>query len=129
MDNPILLKLEHMQIPVKDLNESIHWYVTNLGFQLTGKSDEHHHAFLSLQEGPMLMLWESAEETHANFVFQGQQMPVLLYNTKQIHQLHDKLKSLQVEITFYKDEGFGWVLKFMDLNGNMWGVIQLKERS
>ncbi|SFB53995.1 Catechol 2,3-dioxygenase [Cohnella sp. OV330] len=129
MDNPILSKLEHMQIPVKDLNDSVNWYVTNLGFQLTGKSDEHHHAFLSLQEGPMLMLWETAEETNANFVFKGQQMPVLLYNTKQIHQLHDKLKSLQVEITFFKDEGFGWVLKFMDLNGNMWGVIQLNERS
>ncbi len=125
MNDAFLTKLEHMQIPVRDLDQSIHWYVTNLGFQLTGKSIEHHHAFLSLEEGPMLMLWETKEDTHANFKFNGQTMPVLLFNTREIHTLHDHLKSKNVEITFYQDEGFGWVLKFIDLNGNMWGVIQL----
>lgn len=124
MDNAFLTKLEHMQIPVKDLDESINWYVSNLGFQLTGKSNEHHHAFIILQEGPMLMLWETKENTNANFIYNGQSMPVLLYSTKQIHKLHEHLKSKDVEITFYQDEGFGWVLKFMDINGNMWGVIQ-----
>lgn len=47
-------------------------------------------------------------------------MPVLLYSTNHIHKLHDHLKEIEVEITFYQDEGFGWVLKFIDLNGNMW---------
>jgi predicted lactoylglutathione lyase len=125
MKDVFLTKLEHMQIPVKDLDESINWYVSNLGFQLTGKSQEHHHAFLTLEEGPMLMLWETKDETNANFKFNGQLMPVLLYNTKQIHKLHEHLKAIGAEITFYQDEGFGWVLKFIDLNGNMWGVIQL----
>lgn len=125
MNNDFLTKLEHMQIPVQDLNESINWYVSNLGFQLTGKSEEHHHAFLILEEGPMLMLWETKEDTNANFIFNGQTMPVLLYNTKQVHKLHDHLKSIGVEITFFQNEGFGWVLKFLDPNGNMWGVIQL----
>ncbi|BFH62757.1 MULTISPECIES: VOC family protein [Paenibacillus] len=125
MNNDFLTKLEHMQIPVQDLNESINWYVSNLGFQLTGKSEEHHHAFLTLEEGPMLMLWETKEDTNANFIFNGQTMPVLLYNTKQVHKLHDHLKSIGVEITFFQNEGFGWVLKFLDPNGNMWGVIQL----
>ncbi|EPY12112.1 VOC family protein [Paenibacillus alvei] len=127
MNAAFLTKLEHMQIPVKDLDESIEWYVSHLGFKLSGKSKEHHHAFLTLEEGPMLMLWETSEITSANFMFNGQEMPVLLYNTKRIHQFHDHLKEIGVEITFYKDEGFGWVLKFVDLNGNMWGVIQLKE--
>ncbi|RKP57945.1 VOC family protein [Cohnella endophytica] len=124
MNGTFLSKLEHMQIPVKDLDESIIWYVSNLGFQLTGKSKENHHAFLTLEEGPMLMLWETKEDTNANFIFNGQSMPVLLYNTKQIHKLHDHLKSIGVEVPFYQDEGFGWVLKFIDLNGNMWGAIQ-----
>jgi hypothetical protein len=68
------------------------------------------------------------DATAANFTFNGQTMPVLLYNTKQIHKLHEKLTSLDVVIPFFQDEGFGWVLKFIDLNGNMWGVIQLKEQ-
>ena len=127
MKKGILKKLEHMQIPVKNLNDSISWYTTNLGFQLEGKSDEYHHAFLTLQEGPMLMLWETSEDTNANFIFNGRTMPVLLYNTTEIHVLHDHLKTIGVAITFYQNEGFGWVLKFIDPNGNMWGVIQLNQ--
>ncbi|PZM62657.1 VOC family protein [Paenibacillus dendritiformis] len=126
MKNKILEKLEHVQIPVKSLDKSIQWYTTNLGFSLQGKS-EGRHAFLTLPEGPMLMLWETKDDTQANFSFNGETMPVFLYNTKQIHKLHEELKSKDVVITFFQDEGFGWVLKFIDLNGNMWGVIQLKE--
>jgi predicted lactoylglutathione lyase len=127
MGEIILKKLEHMQIPVKDLKESIHWYINNLGFQLDGNSEENHHAFLTLPEGPMLMLWETKESTNANFSYNGQTMPVLLFNTEQIHKLHDNLKSIGIEITFYQNEGFGWVLKFIDINGNMWGVIQINQ--
>ncbi|MBD2868259.1 VOC family protein [Paenibacillus arenilitoris] len=128
MSGNLLEKLEHMQIPVKNLDESAAWYVENLGFTLQGKSDEHRHAFLTLPDGPMLMLWETKDATDANFTVNGQTMPVLLYNTKQIRKLHEKLTGLQADITFFQDEGFGWVLKFIDLNGNMWGVIQLKEK-
>ncbi len=129
MRDSILIKLEHMQIPVRDLTESIQWYVNYLGFQLEGKSEDNHHAFLTLQEGPMLMLWETKDKTNANFTYNGQTMPVLLYRTEQIHELQDNLKSLGVEIIFYQDEGFGWVLKFIDLNGNMWGVIQINQKN
>lgn len=124
--NHFLEKLEHMQIPVRNLDESVHWYTTQLGFTLQGKS-EGKHAFLTLSEGPMLMLWETRDETQVNFTYNGEMMPVLLYKTSQIHKLHDQLRAKQVEITFYKNEGFGWVLKFIDMNGNVWGVIQFHE--
>ncbi|MDQ6420578.1 VOC family protein [Paenibacillus sp. LHD-117] len=123
----MLEKLEHMQIPVKDLSKSVEWYVEHLGFSLRGKSERDQHAFLTLPEGPMLMLWETKDESKANFIHNGQLMPVLLYRTQHIHQLHENLKRIDVEITFFQDEGFGWVLKFIDLNGNMWGVIQLHD--
>ena len=127
MNEAILTKLEHMQIPVKNLNASIDWYVRNLGFQLQGKREDQHQAFLTLQEGPMLMLWETHDVTNANFTFNGATMPVLLYSTNHIHQLREHLKAIDTEITFYQDEGFGWVLKFIDPNGNMLGVIQMNE--
>lgn len=125
MSRRYLTKLEHMQIPVRDMKASIEWYVNNLGFQLMGRNDEYRHAFLTLPEGPMLMLWETADDTNANFTVDGLSMPVLLYSTEQIHPLHEHLKSIGAEITFYQDEGFGWVLKFLDPNGNLWGVIQM----
>lgn len=114
-----------MQIPVNNLAESIEWYTKNLGFTLNKKSEDLNHAFLSLPNGPMLMLWETGDDTAANFTFNEEVMPILLYHSKKIHELTHHLHSLHVNITFFQDEGFGWVLKFIDINGNMWGVIQL----
>jgi len=74
----------------------------------------------------MLMLWETKDESQANFTVNGQIMPVLLFNTTRIHELYELLRSLGSEITFYQEEGFGWVLKFIDPDGNMWGAIQYK---
>nr|WP_068781518.1 VOC family protein [Paenibacillus sp. 79R4] len=119
-------KLEHVQIPVRNLEASVQWYTTNLDFRLQSKSDRNRQAFLTLSEGPMLMLWETQDEGRANFTVNGQTMPVLLFNTTKIHELHQLLKSLKSEITTYQDEGFGWVLKFLDPDGNMWGAIQYK---
>jgi len=124
--NPFLIKLEHVQIPVGNLEASVQWYTTNLGFRLQSTSDMNRQAFLTLSEGPMLMLWETKDESQANFTVNGQIMPVLLFNTTRIHELYELLRSLGSEITFYQEEGFGWVLKFIDPDGNMWGAIQYK---
>lgn len=117
-----LKSLFHMQIPVRNVDEAIVWYTGNLGFELK----EHYGkcAFLALPTGPLLMLWQTADETTANFTVDGNTMPVLLYATDDIHSMHDLLKNNNVQITHYQNDGFGWVLKFYDPNGNMWGVIQ-----
>ena len=119
----MLERLEHMQIPVHNVEEAVQWYTLHLGFRLEGQTAGR-HAFLTLPSGPMLMLWETPEETHANFTVRGETMPVLLYRTSDIHALHDRLKGISARIAFYKDEGFGWVLKFYDPSGNLWGAIQ-----
>jgi RNA polymerase sigma factor (sigma-70 family) len=117
-----LKSLFHIQIPVKNLDEAINWYSNNLGFKLR----EHYGkcAFLSLPTGPLLMLWQTSDETTANFTVDGNTMPVLLYATDDIHSMHDSLKGSSVQITHFQNDGFGWVMKFYDPNGNMWGVIQ-----
>ena len=119
----MLERVEHMQIPVRNVKEAVQWYTHHLGFRLE-ELTEGRHAFLTLHSGPMLMLWETPEETHANFTVRGETMPVLLYRTSDIHTLYDKLHAAGTRIAFYKDEGFGRVLKFYDPNGNLWGVIQ-----
>lgn len=127
MSSNVLESLFHMQIPVSSVREAAAWYAEHLGFAASehqgGKT-----AFLNLPSGPMLMLWETPDATSANFTVKGETFPVLLYRTSEIHQLHDKLAELGVNITFFQDEGFGWVLKFYDPFGNMWGVIQEYER-
>jgi len=124
VEQPFLNKLEHVQIPVENLEASVQWYTTNLGFRLQSKSEKNRQAFLTLSEGPMLMLWETVDDTQANFTVKGQVMPVMLFNTTRVHELFQLLKTLGSEITSYQNEGFGWVLKFIDPNGNMWGAIQ-----
>lgn len=126
VSTPALVGLYHVQIPVRNIDESVRWYVEHLGFrELEGRSER--HAFLSTEDGLMLMLWRTADSTAANFTVDGETFPVLLYRTHDINGLHDRLNRLGVKITFFRDEGFGWVLKFLDPNDNMWGVIQGKE--
>lgn len=117
-----LHSLLHMQIPVKNLDESISWYIEYLGFTLK----EHYgsSAFLALPTGPWLMLWQSSDDSHGHFRVDGKTMPTLLYATNDIHTLHDQLSQNHVSIVHYQDDGFGWVMKFYDPSGNMWGVIQ-----
>lgn len=52
----MLTSLEHVQIPVRQMDRAILWYTNHLEFRLSGR-DGDRIAFLTLQEGPMLMLW------------------------------------------------------------------------
>lgn len=117
-----LKSLFHMQIPVKNLEDSVAWYKDILGFTLRENYDT--CAFLELPSGPPLMLWQTTDDTTANFTVNGAAMPVLLYATDDIHTMAGLLEKNGAVIAHYKNEGFGWVLKFYDPNGNMWGIVQ-----
>ncbi|REE55367.1 catechol 2,3-dioxygenase-like lactoylglutathione lyase family enzyme [Paenibacillus taihuensis] len=123
----MLTSLEHVQIPVKQMDRAIAWYSEQLGFQLSSK-DGDRIAFLNLPEGPYLMLWQTSDEaTNAQFTVNGTEFPVSLYRTTRIHELHKNLTSIGTPIQVYQDDGFGWVLKFYDPEGNLWGALQFNE--
>ncbi|MFF2015819.1 VOC family protein [Paenibacillus sp. NPDC058177] len=120
----MLTSLEHVQIPVRQLDRAILWYTENLGFQLSSRDGER-IAFLTLPEGPLLMLWQTEDDsTFAHFTVDGTDFPVLLYRTTKIHELHEHLVTLNTRIQLYQDDGFAWVLKFYDPEGNLWGALQ-----
>jgi catechol 2,3-dioxygenase-like lactoylglutathione lyase family enzyme len=48
----MLTSLEHMQIPVRQMDRAISWYIEHLGFRLSSR-DGDRIAFLTLPEGPM----------------------------------------------------------------------------
>ncbi|MFE4711645.1 VOC family protein [Paenibacillus sp. NPDC056722] len=120
----MLTSLEHVQIPVRQLDRAILWYTENLGFQLSSRDGER-IAFLTLPEGPLLMLWQTEDDsTFAHFTVDGTDFPVLLYRTTKIHELHEHLVTLNTRIQLYQNDGFAWVLKFYDPEGNLWGALQ-----
>ncbi|TLS50892.1 VOC family protein [Paenibacillus antri] len=120
----MLQSLEHVQIPVRRMDRAIDWYVERLGFRLQGR-DGDRIAFLTLPEGPMLMLWETEDETAAKFAVNGVDFPVLLYRTDRIRELRDRLEACGAPIQAYRDEGMFWVLKWYDPEGNLWGALQM----
>ncbi|WP_348621345.1 VOC family protein [Paenibacillus polymyxa] len=121
--------MEHMQIPVRDMDRAISWYTEHLGFQLSNR-DGNRIAFLTLPEGPLQMLWQTLDaSTYAHFTMNGTDFPVLLYRTNRIHQLHERLTKLNPPIQLYEDGGFAWVLKFYDPEGNLGGVLQFNHSS
>lgn len=123
----MLTSLEHMQIPVRQLERAILWYTEQLGFHLSSRDGER-IAFLTLPEGPLLMLWQTQDDsTFAHYTVDGTDFPVLLYRTSRIHELHDNLAKLNTRIQYYHNDGFAWVLKFYDPEGNLWGALQYKE--
>ncbi|MDQ0877674.1 catechol 2,3-dioxygenase-like lactoylglutathione lyase family enzyme [Paenibacillus sp. V4I3] len=125
----MLTSLEHMQIPVRHMDQAISWYTEQLGFQLSSR-DGDRIAFLTLPDGPLLMLWQTFEDsTYAHFTVNGTDFPVLLYRTIRIQELYERLTKLDTPIQLYQDEGFAWVLKFYDPEGNLWGVLQFNPSS
>ena len=124
----MLTSLEHVQIPVRQMDRAISWYTEHLGFRLSSR-DGDRIAFLHLEEGPLLMLWHTNDDvSHAHYTVNGTDFPVLLYRTTRIHELHERLSGLGTSIQLFEDGGFAWVLKFYDPEGNLWGVLQFKDK-
>jgi len=123
----MLTSLEHVQIPVRHMDRAIQWYTEQLGFRISSRDGER-IAFLDLPEGPYLMLWQTYDDsTFAHFSVNGTDFPVLLFRTSKIHELHERLTKVDTKIQLYQDDGFAWVLKFYDPEGNLWGVLQFNE--
>lgn len=111
------------------MERAISWYVDHLGFRLSSR-DGDRIAFLTLPEGPLLMLWQTEDEaSHAHFTVGGTDYPALLYRTERIHELHERLAGIGARIQQFRNDGFAWVLKFYDPEGNLWGALQFNPPS
>ncbi|SDX07962.1 VOC family protein [Paenibacillus sp. CF384] len=124
--------LDHIQIPVIDLEQSIEWYTTHLGFNLQGKPDHDDMAFLSLSSDqharPIFLLWKTNgnESMKMYFSKREEKMPVLCFRTKDAHALREQLEEANVEIANFADEGWAFCLDFYDINGNLINATEYK---
>ena len=132
MAQKFLESLDHIQIPVVDVEQSIEWYTKHLGFYLHGRPHHNDMAFLCLDRvedpdvRPLFLLWKTNEQTHIHFSKDGNNMPVLCFRTRHIKALRDTLLQANVEIARFVDEGWAYCMDFYDLNGNLINVTEYK---
>lgn len=115
--------IENIQIPVKDLEDSISWYEETLGFKLKGRGNSS-LAFLQLNDKDYINLWQTDDNTTINFSRNGELMPAFVMVSENIDMLHTELIKKDANIVSFSDEGFAKVLKFFDPNGNVLLVLQ-----
>lgn len=122
----VLTKVDHVQIPVRNLEESKEWYVKTLGFKERGGSSGD-LLFLELSQGPILLLWRTEEGSHNHFIYEGAPKPSLFFDTPNIKAVHDRLVEAGATIGPVPEKWEGEDMKFMffyDPNGNYLGVIE-----
>lgn len=124
----LIENVDHVQIPVNDIEKAVSWYNEVLGLEVLTVYP--HAAWLKFSSGPVLMLHFSTKNNNTQWLSDdGFPMPSFMFLTKRIELLHSTLKSHEVNIRQYEDHGFGWVIKFIDPFGNELGAYQPKEES
>jgi methylmalonyl-CoA/ethylmalonyl-CoA epimerase len=119
--------VDHVQVPVKDIEIGCNWYSEVLGLRIITKFD--HAAWLKFNEGPVLMLHRSSKETKVSWISEEDfPMPGFMFITKDIKRLKENLDKYDTIIRMYQDEGFGWVIKFVDPFGNELGAYEPKKK-
>jgi methylmalonyl-CoA/ethylmalonyl-CoA epimerase len=118
--------VDHVQVPVKDIGIGCKWYSEVLGLETITKLD--HAAWLKFNEGPLLMLHRSSKDTHVSWLSEDDfPMPGFMFITRDIKKLKEVLDKNDTIIRMYQDEGFGWVIKFVDPFGNELGAYEPKK--
>ncbi|CAH1211359.1 VOC family protein [Paenibacillus sp. JJ-223] len=111
--------VDHVQLPVSNLEKATEWYSNVLGLEIMSLG------WLKFGEGPLLMLHYSSKDTNVSWLSEEDfPMPAFMFLTKDIKKLFETLKENKTIIRMYQDEGFGWVIKFVDPFGNELGAYQ-----
>lgn len=122
----LIQNVDHVQLPVNDMNKAISWYSEVLG--LEPFTVYPHAAWLKFGSGPVLMLhYSTKNEKTSWFAEDGLPMPSFMFITRKISLLHSILQNHNVHIRQYEDHGFGCVIKFVDPFGNELGAYEPKE--
>ena len=120
MSEVVINRVSHVMIPVKQLTESIAWYVDNLGFQVKWQRGDNKMVILELPSGPHFFLWETEHDTFAHFRLNDGIQPVIGIEAADIRELLRKLTDNGVRIGDVREErGEGMDFEFFDPSGNM----------
>ncbi|WAA65579.1 VOC family protein [Microbacterium oxydans] len=124
---PVVTALDHLQLPIRNLDEAITWYSDVLGFRVLTNYGT--YAMMRLEPGLDLMLWEAAEFTPMQVAVEGAAKPVFFLKTERFDELLALLDRAQARIVGVEDLGFARFLKFYDPSDNFLGAIEFQESS
>ncbi|RKN85772.1 VOC family protein [Paenibacillus ginsengarvi] len=120
--NRLIEYVDHVQLPVNNIEKGTEWYSRVLGLEVMAPG------WLKFAQGPLLMLHHSSKDTKVSWLSEDDfPMPAFMFLTKNIEALHAALTDNNSMIRMYQDEGFGWVIKFVDPFGNELGAYAPKE--
>ena len=125
----IIREIGSIFIPVKNLEESIKWYESILGFKVT----------VNWRLGATLKLHNNS--TVLGLIQVNEKQPVTFKNkdtlttpyynfvTEDVHSAYDYLKDIGVRVFDIQDNGDFYLMDFEDPDGNLLSMIDLKQDS
>lgn len=125
----VIKEIGSIFIPVKNLEESITWYESILGFKLTVNWGL--GATLKLHSNSTVLGLVQVEEEQPVKFKNKENSNTSYYNflTDDIHYAYDFLKQNDVKVYEINDLGEFYLLDFEDLDGNLLSMIDLRQDS
>ncbi|GAV12934.1 VOC family protein [Paenibacillus sp. chi10] len=125
----IIREIGSIFIPVKNLEESIHWYESILGFQLTVNWGL--GATLKLNHTPTVLGLIQVDEKQPVTFKNKDALITPYYNflTEDVHSAHEYLKNNGVNVFDIRDNGDFYLMDFEDPDGNLLSLIDLNQDS
>jgi catechol 2,3-dioxygenase-like lactoylglutathione lyase family enzyme len=110
-------------IPVTNLEYSLEWYQSFLGFDVHYKNDE--IGILRLERGPGLILTRSdIRSSKGKLSMEGKAAPIIGFETHQMDKLYRFLREKGVPVTAIRDDSIGRFFGFIDPDGHMYSVLR-----
>ncbi|GIO69698.1 VOC family protein [Paenibacillus cookii] len=118
-----LNQIRFHDIAVANLEYSLAWYHSFLGFEVRSKNDQ--IGVLSLGRGPDLILTApDFRSSMGKLSMDERAVPIIGFETHQIDEFYRFLRSKGVPVTPLRDEYIGRYFGFIDPDGNMYSVLK-----
>ena len=118
-----LNQIRFNDIPVSNLEHSLEWYHSILGFDVQYKNDD--IGILRLERGPALILTgPDFKSSMGKLNMEGKAVPIIGFETHQMKMLYRHLCSKGAAVTAIREDHIGRFFGFMDPDGYLYSVLE-----
>ncbi|MEG9294923.1 VOC family protein [Mangrovibacillus sp. Mu-81] len=118
MSKSFIEQVHYIRIPVRDLEESAHWYRDVLGLQLLTITEDP-YAIIKVNEGPfLLILVPTTDETYSHFTIHNETAFSIGFTSPELSQFHEHLVENDVRVEDIQEDNGHAYFHFYDPNGN-----------
>ncbi len=117
LNNSFIEQVHYIRIPVKNVEQSAHWYRDMLGLELLNVNEE--LAAIKVNEGPfLLILIPTEDETFAHFTVNQEQEFSIGFTSPRLGEFHQHLTDHGVKVDEIKEDSGHAFFHFYDPDGN-----------